>query len=59
MKYPQTPNPDFDGEEVDEKGIIPGVIIGLRVMMDIALGSDEESKRYLDEFIKRTSASRQ
>jgi hypothetical protein len=50
-------DPDFDGGEVDEKGIVPGVLIGLRLMMDIALGSNEESRFYFDEFIKGTSSS--
>jgi hypothetical protein len=46
--------PQLVGEEIDEENIIPGPIIGLRLMLDIALGSDEDSRRYMDEFVKRT-----
>lgn len=49
-----TTDPQFDGQEIDEEGIIPGPIIGLRPMMDIALGSEEDSRKYLDEFMRRT-----
>lgn len=49
-----TTDPQFDGQEIDEEGIIPGPIIGLRLMMDIALGSEEDSRKYLDEFMRRT-----
>lgn len=46
-------NPDFDGQEIDEDGIVPGQIMTLRLLADIALGSEEESKFYYREFIKR------
>jgi hypothetical protein len=39
-------NPDFAGKEVDESGVIPGPIMTLRLLTDIALGSEEESKYY-------------
>lgn len=42
----------FDGREVSEEEIIPGQVARLRMMMDIALGSEEESKFYFNEFIK-------
>ena len=47
-------NPDFDGryEEIDESGIIPGPILSLRMMVDVALGSDEEANFYINEFKK-------
>ncbi len=47
-------NSDFGGEEIDEDAIIPGPIMGLRLLIDIALGAEEESRRYFDEFIRRT-----
>ena len=47
-------NPDFDGEEIDEAGIVPGQTMGLRLLMDIALGTEEESQFYIKEFLKRT-----
>jgi len=47
-------NPDFDGkyEEIDESGIIPGPIMSLRMMIDVALGSDETANFYINEFKK-------
>jgi hypothetical protein len=46
-------NPDFDDKEIDEDGIVPGPVLTLRLLLDIALGSEEESRFYFDEFIKR------
>ncbi len=46
-------NPDFDGEEIDEEGIVPGPVMTIRLLLDIALGSEQESKYYFDEFLKR------
>jgi len=46
-------NPDFEGQEIDEEGIVPGRIMTIRLLADIALGSEEESKFYYKEFIKR------
>lgn len=48
-------NPDLDGKEIDYNGIIPGPIMSMRLLCDIALGSDEQSRFYLEEFRKRTS----
>lgn len=46
-------NPDFNGQEIDEEGIVPGKIMTLRLLTDIALGTEEESKFYYNEFVKR------
>ena len=46
-------NPDFDGQGIDEDGIVPGQIMTLRLLADIVLGSEEESKLYYNNFIKR------
>lgn len=46
-------NPDLDGREIDEEGIVPGQIMTLRLLLDIALGTENESKFYYNEFIKR------
>jgi hypothetical protein len=47
-------NPDFDGkyEEIDESKIVPGPILSLRMMVDVALGSDEAATFYINEFKK-------
>lgn len=47
-------DPDFDGKKVDPEEIVPGSVVALRLMLDIALGSDEKLKRYGDEFTNRT-----
>ena len=46
-------NPDLADKEIDYKGIIPGPIMNMRLLCDLALGADEESKFYLKEFRKR------
>lgn len=43
-------NPDFDGAKVDENGIVPGPVMTMQLLMDIALGDDERSRFYYDEF---------
>ena len=45
-------NEDFDGVEIDEAGIVPGRVMTVRVMADLALGSDKEATAYLDYFKK-------
>jgi hypothetical protein len=47
-------NPDFDDKEVDEDGIVTGPVMGMQLLMDIALGDEERSKFYYDEFRKQT-----
>lgn len=37
-------NPDFDDKEIDEDGIVSGPILTIRLLLDIALGSEEESR---------------
>ena len=44
---------DFDGQEIDEGEIMPGRVISLQLLRDIALGDEENSRSYLDEFRKR------
>jgi hypothetical protein len=46
-------NPDYDGEEIDEAEIVPGPIIMIQLLNDIALGSEEKSRFYYDQFKKR------
>jgi len=45
-------NPDYDGKEIGEKGIIPGPIMSIQLLHDIALGSVEESRFYYEQFKK-------
>ncbi len=48
-------DPDFvaDPGEIDEEGIIPGTMINLQMILDIALGPDERAYAYVREFKKR------
>ena len=48
------PDPQHDGKHVDEEQVIPGPSMELRLMMDIALAPEKDSRKYIDEFIKRT-----
>jgi hypothetical protein len=46
-------DPDMCSKDVDVEGIIPGRIMVIRLLCDIALGSEKESKYYYEEFKKR------
>lgn len=46
-------NPDFDDKVIGKSDIIPGPLVGMRMLLDIALGSEEESKLYWEEYKKR------
>ena len=47
-------NPEYDGIEVDEAKVLPGPVMSMQVLMDIALGDDERSRSYYDEVRSRT-----
>jgi len=34
-------NPDFDGKEVDEEGIVPGTVLTLQMLIEVASGNTE------------------
>jgi hypothetical protein len=40
-------NPDFDDREVADTDILPGSVAGLQILRDVALGSEQESRRHL------------
>jgi len=46
-------NPEYDGRDVDEKEIVPGRIMSLQLLIDIALGDEAKSRLYYEEFRKR------
>ena len=50
-------NPDFDGEKIDEAGITPGPIMGMRILMDIAFGDEERSRFYYEKLCKGAGGS--
>ena len=41
-------NEDFDGVEIDEAGIVPGRLMTVKILADLALGSDKEAEAYLE-----------
>ena len=47
-------NPDFDGQEISDDGIVLGRSIGLQLLCDIALGDESRSRFYFEEFRKQT-----
>ena len=34
-------NPDFDGQEIDEEGIVPGAVLSLQMLIQVASGDTE------------------
>jgi len=48
-------NPEYHGEEIKEEDILPGAIMTLKLMFEIALGSEEESMRYFNHFVEKKS----
>ncbi len=52
-------NPKYDGQDIDEDEIVSGKIMLLRLLLDIAIGSEKESKYYYEEFLKRQNDNEQ
>jgi len=46
-------NPDFDGKEIFEDGIRSGSVISFQLLCDIALGDEDRSRFYIEEFRKQ------
>ena len=46
-------NSDFDGKEIDEDGIVPGPVMMLQLMFDVALGPEQEANKYHKEIERR------
>jgi hypothetical protein len=47
-------NPDYDGSDIDEESIVPGPIINIQILHDIALGDKERSRFYYNEFRRQS-----
>ncbi|MCY3728464.1 MAG: hypothetical protein OXF97_05645 [Nitrospira sp.] len=47
-------NPDYDGSHIDEEEIVPGRLAGIQLLRDIALGDEERSRFYYEEFRKQS-----
>lgn len=41
-------NPDFDGKEIDEEGIVPGPVLMIQMMLEVLSGNDELLRHYRD-----------
>jgi hypothetical protein len=46
-------NPDFDEVDVDPEEVVPGRLIGLQILCDVALGSDERSRFWYEGLKQR------
>jgi hypothetical protein len=43
-------DPDHDGRKIDETEILPGRVMTLRLLLDVALGDEERSRSYYSAF---------
>lgn len=50
-------NPEFNEAEIDESGIVPGVVLTIQLMFEISLGDPEKASYYFNEFRKRHNSS--
>lgn len=48
-------NPDYDGEEIDESGVIPGAIISFQAMLEVASGNSRLLEKYREAKSKNTN----
>ena len=46
-------NSDYDGSHIDEEEIVPGRLAVIQLLRDIALGDEERSRFYYEEFRKQ------
>jgi hypothetical protein len=47
-------NPDFDGSDLDEEEILPGLIMIIQLLLDIGLGDEGQSRSYYNKFRKQS-----
>lgn len=50
-------NPDHDGAEIDESGVVPGTILSLQMLLQVASGSTELLDTWRAECAKQSSNS--
>ena len=48
-------DPDFNDQEINEDGIVPGRLMSLQILCDIALGGEKKSRFYFDAFRKQVN----
>lgn len=49
-------DPNMADKEIDEEGIIPGSMMICRILMDVALGDEQEAEFYIKEMMRRGGA---
>jgi hypothetical protein len=52
-------DPDFDGQAITEDDVIPGPMMFLRMLFDVALGDDNEAWSYYKHFTEAANSSAQ
>lgn len=50
-------NPDYDGQEIDEAGIVPGAILSLQMLLQVASGNTELLEAWRNQKIARMQRS--
>lgn len=50
-------DPDFDDKEVIENEILPGPVMALQILLDVALGTDDQAKSYMALLKAQASAA--
>ncbi|OZY85705.1 hypothetical protein CBP51_01230 [Cellvibrio mixtus] len=48
-------NPDYDGQEIDESGIVPGGILSLQIMLEVVSGNSTLLEKYREARNKGTN----
>ena len=48
-------NPDYDGQEIDESGIVPGAILSLQIMLEVVSGNSTLLEKYREARNKGTN----
>lgn len=43
-------NPDFDGKEIDEEGIVPSSLLMIQIMLDVLTGNEELLNHYKENY---------
>ncbi|WP_324041848.1 hypothetical protein [Aeromonas caviae] len=48
-------NPDYDGEEIDESGVIPSAVLSLQAILEVASGNSTLLEKYREAKSKNTN----
>lgn len=53
IRFELAADPDYDGRDVDAGEVLPGPIAGIQLLYEVALGSPEQSRYYIETFRAR------